>query len=52
MPATGKHAPFHLWILIVAWVLQLIFLFIEVAIYAIAIVAIQNATDIVSVNYR
>jgi hypothetical protein len=51
MPATGKHSPFHLWILIVAWVLQLIFLFIEIGIYAVAVIALQNSSDGVTLNY-
>lgn len=40
MAATGKHAPWRLWILIVIWVFQLLFLLASAGIYVIAMVAL------------
>lgn len=41
MPATGKYSPWRLWILVVFWVLQYLFLALELAIVIIAIVALS-----------
>jgi len=49
MPAQGKHAPWRLWILIVFWVLQLLFLLANLVIYILAIVVIFRTNS--RVNY-
>jgi hypothetical protein len=51
MPATGKYAPFRLWILIVAWVLQLLFLIFELGLFIIVALAISLSSTGTNVTY-
>ncbi len=51
MPAEGKHAPWRLWILILAWIFQLIFLLIALGIYIIVVVALKSVTEATSKDW-
>lgn len=42
MTATGRHAPWRLWILVIFWILQYILLVLQVVAYIVVVVVLGN----------
>jgi len=49
--AGGKYAPFKLWVLVLAWIFQLLFLIFVLGLYVIVAIALSWASVGTTVTY-